>query len=218
MPSENRRKRDKERRRNEIIDAAEKLFFSKGYDEITMDDVAADAGLAKGTLYTYFKSKESLFYAVALRGVKLLNTLFAGAVKMEKTGVDKIYATGVAYYEFSKRYPEYFKLFSYAESERFVCRDDENVLELTKASQENLNIMLESIRIGQEDGSIMPGLDPLMTAIFLMESTKAMILIPGFHVTRYRNDQDRDEVMRFTLERLKRSIVNTPIGDSTAIR
>jgi len=218
MPSENRRKRDRERRQNEIINAAEKLFFSKGYDEIAMDDVAADAGLAKGTLYTYFKSKESLCYAVALRGLKLLNTLFDEAVKMENTGVNKIYSTGVAYYEFSKKYPEYFKLFSYAESERFVCRDDENALELTKVSQKNLNIMLESIRIGQEDGSIMPGLDPLMTAIFLMECTKAMILIPGFHVTLCRNGQDREEVMRFTLERLKRSIVNNPVDDSAAIR
>ncbi|MGA8071765.1 MAG: TetR/AcrR family transcriptional regulator [Halobacteriota archaeon] len=210
MPNEKRRKRDRERRRNEIIDAAERLFFSKGYDVITMDDIAADAGLAKGTLYTYFKSKESLFYAVALRGVRLLNTLFAGAVKMEKVGVDKIYSTGVAYYEFSKRYPEYFKLFSYAESERFVCRNDENALKLTKVNQDNLNIMLESIRIGQEDGSILPGLDPLMTAIFLMESTNAMIPIPGFHETLYQNGKDTDEVMRFTLERLKRSIENTP--------
>jgi AcrR family transcriptional regulator len=210
MPNEKRRKRDRERRRSEIIDAAEKLFFSKGYDVITMDDIAADAGLAKGTLYTYFKSKESLFYAVTLRGARLLNTLFAGAVKMEKTGVDKIYSTGVAYYEFSKRYPEYFKLFSYAGSERFVCRNDENALKLTGVNQDNLNIMLESIRIGQEDGSILPDLDPLMTAIFLMESTNAMIPIPGFHLTLHRNGKDTDEVMRFTLERLKRSIEKNP--------
>ena len=208
MSSENRRKRDKERRRNEIIDTAERLFFSKGYDVITMDDVAADAGLAKGTLYTYFKSKESLFYAVALRGARLLNALFAGAVKMERAGIDKIYSTGGAYYEFAKKYPEYFKLFSYAESERFVCRDDENARKLTRVNQDNLNIMLESIRIGQEDGSILPGLDPLMTAIFLMESTNAMIPIPGFRETLHRSGRDTDEVMRFTLERLKRSIEN----------
>ena len=54
MPNEKRRKRDRERRRNEIIDAAERLFFSKGYDVITMDDIAADAGLARA-LCTLFQ-------------------------------------------------------------------------------------------------------------------------------------------------------------------
>ena len=97
MPNEKRRKRDRERRRNEIIDAAERLFFSKGYDVITMDDIAADAGLARALGHIF--QKKSLFYAVALRGVRLLNTLFAGAVKGEKVGVDKIYSTGVAYDE-----------------------------------------------------------------------------------------------------------------------
>lgn len=210
MPSERRRAREKERRRNEIIDAAEKLFLSKGYDEITMDDVAADADFAKGTLYVYFKSKESLFYAVALRGIRLLNTMFAKAARTKETGLDQIYSIGVAYYEFSKRHPEYFTLFSYAESERFACRDDENALELTKIGQNNLDIMLTSISTGQADGSIKPDLDPLMTAIFLMETTKAMILMTGIHVTPHRNGLDRDSVTRFTLERLKRSIANIP--------
>ena len=209
MPGERRRERERERRRNEIIDAAEKLFLSKGYDDITMDDVAADADFAKGTLYVYFRSKESLFYAVVLRGVRRMHTMFAAAAKMETIGLDKIYSIGVAYYEFSKKYSEFFKLISYAESERFSCRDDENALELTKVSQNNLNIMLESIRMGQEDGSIESDLDPLMTAIFLMETTKAMILTTGFHVTPHRNGLDRDDVMRFTLERLKRSIATT---------
>jgi len=209
MPGERRRERERERRRNEIIDAAEKLFLSKGYDDITMDDVAADADFAKGTLYVYFRSKESLFYAVVLRGVRRMHTMFAAAAKTETIGLDKIYSIGVAYYEFSKKYSEFFKLISYAESERFSCRDDENALELTKVSQNNLNIMLESIRMGQEDGSIESDLDPLMTAIFLMETTKAMILTTGFHVTPHRNGLDRDDVMRFTLERLKRSIATT---------
>ncbi len=209
MSNERRRERDRKRRRTEIIDAAEQLFFSKGYDDITMDDVAADADFSKGTLYVYFRNKQSLLYAVALRGVRLLNAMFAGAAKTEEVGLDKICAIGVAYYEFSKKHPEYFKLFSYAESDRFTARDDDYALELTKVSQNNLNIMLESIRMGQDDGSIKPDLDPLTTAIFLMETTRAMILTTGFHVMPRKDDLDRDKVMRFTLERLKRSIATT---------
>ena len=51
-----RKEREKLQRRNDIIDAAERLFFQHGFETPTMDDVAREAELSKGTLYLYFKS------------------------------------------------------------------------------------------------------------------------------------------------------------------
>lgn len=51
-------------RKLEIISAARELFQSKGYDKVTMQDVMDSVGIAKGTIYHYFKSKEELFEAV----------------------------------------------------------------------------------------------------------------------------------------------------------
>lgn len=51
-------------RKLEIIRAARHLFQSKGYDKVTMHDVMDVVGIAKGTIYHYFKSKEELFEAV----------------------------------------------------------------------------------------------------------------------------------------------------------
>lgn len=51
-------------RRQFILDAAWTLFQQRTYDEITVADVARAAGLAKGTVYLYFNSKEALFLAV----------------------------------------------------------------------------------------------------------------------------------------------------------
>ena len=51
----------KELRRNEVIDAAIAVFAREGFAQATMDDVAREAGIAKGTVYLYFKSKEDLF-------------------------------------------------------------------------------------------------------------------------------------------------------------
>lgn len=51
----------KELRRNEVIDAAISVFARDGFSQATMDDVAREAGIAKGTVYLYFKSKEELF-------------------------------------------------------------------------------------------------------------------------------------------------------------
>ena len=54
-------------RRNEILDAAEKLFAGKGYMKTTIMDILQEVGIAKGTLYYYFKSKEEVMDAVAMR-------------------------------------------------------------------------------------------------------------------------------------------------------
>jgi len=55
----------KDKRRNinktDIIDAAERLFFSKGYNNSTMDEVAKESGFTKRTLYSYFTSKEEIY-------------------------------------------------------------------------------------------------------------------------------------------------------------
>ena len=48
-------------RREEILAAAEKVFEANGYAAATIDAVAAAAGVAKGSIYNYFKSKQDLF-------------------------------------------------------------------------------------------------------------------------------------------------------------
>lgn len=51
-------------RRQEILTAAMTCFMRKGYHQATMDDIVAESGLSKGTLYWYFKSKKELFLAL----------------------------------------------------------------------------------------------------------------------------------------------------------
>ncbi|MBD3290820.1 TetR family transcriptional regulator, partial [candidate division KSB1 bacterium] len=91
-----RREREKEQRRNDIIDAAERVIFSKGRATSTMDDVAEEAELSKGTLYLYFKSKEELYLAIHLRGLGILKKMFSDAVASRKTGIEKVKAVGEA--------------------------------------------------------------------------------------------------------------------------
>jgi AcrR family transcriptional regulator len=71
------KEQEKERRRSYILDTAEKLFFSKGYDNVSMDDIANEVELSKATLYLYFKDKESLYFGVVNRGIKILRAMIA---------------------------------------------------------------------------------------------------------------------------------------------
>ncbi|MGG2065765.1 TetR/AcrR family transcriptional regulator [Bacillus sp. S14(2024)] len=68
-----------EDRRNEILDTAERLFVSKGYMKTTVNDILREIGIAKGTLYHYFKSKEEVMDAIILR---IVNTDVASAKKI----------------------------------------------------------------------------------------------------------------------------------------
>jgi AcrR family transcriptional regulator len=53
---------------NEILDAARKIFAKKGFADATMDEIAAACGLAKGTLYLYFKSKQDVYLRTLQHG------------------------------------------------------------------------------------------------------------------------------------------------------
>ncbi len=57
----------KEKKKKAILDAAKKIIAEKGFRAMTMDQVAKEANVAKGTLYIYFKNKDSLCAAVNAR-------------------------------------------------------------------------------------------------------------------------------------------------------
>lgn len=61
-PSQKRIRRKS--RKEEIIKAASNLFSQKSYHDVTMDQIAGEVGVAKGTIYLYFKSKENLYLGI----------------------------------------------------------------------------------------------------------------------------------------------------------
>jgi len=67
-----RKEREKERRRQQIIVAAKRVFSEKGFNKATMEDIANEAELSPGTLYLYFKNKEELYASLSLRILQYL--------------------------------------------------------------------------------------------------------------------------------------------------
>ncbi len=71
--------KDAEVRRNEILDAAEELFGSKGFDQTSTGDILDRVGIARGTLYYHFRSKEEILDAMIAR---MADRLIADAAKV----------------------------------------------------------------------------------------------------------------------------------------
>jgi TetR/AcrR family transcriptional regulator, fatty acid metabolism regulator protein len=64
IPRQSLRERQRKERENLILQAAEEVLSEKGYHETSMDEIAARVGIAKGTVYLHFPSKEDLIFAL----------------------------------------------------------------------------------------------------------------------------------------------------------
>ncbi len=63
------------RRHGEILRAATGLFCEKGYHEVTMEEIAGEMGVSKGTIYNYFSSKENLYLEILKESFEAIETL-----------------------------------------------------------------------------------------------------------------------------------------------
>lgn len=73
--------KEAEERKNEILDVAEKLFENKGFDDTSTKDILDEVGIARGTLYYHFKSKEEILDAVIER---ITNQIMSAAARIVK--------------------------------------------------------------------------------------------------------------------------------------
>lgn len=169
MGTQERRQREKEQRLNDIKNAAERIFLTgKAFESITMDEIAKEAELSKGTLYLYFKTKEDLYFAVHLRAMDFMKTKLMENITPELKGLQIIEAIGKSYINFSMEFPEYFILMS----QKKVFHSSEEISEneslkcCINSGISILDFIAKSIEKGQIDGSIRKDLDPkLVTTV-----------------------------------------------------
>jgi AcrR family transcriptional regulator len=78
-PTAKRKEREREARRDAILAAASRVFLRKGYYEATLDEIAAEAEMAKGTIYNYYKDKQDLFISLAKHGYEHFEEIMSEA-------------------------------------------------------------------------------------------------------------------------------------------
>ena len=104
-----RRQEEKERRSDEIVEAAEELYRELGWDAVTMDSVARRARLSRALVYVYFKDKQDLHFAIAARALEVLRQRFTEATARARTGIDKVEACGRAYMAYAPGIPAFLR-------------------------------------------------------------------------------------------------------------
>jgi AcrR family transcriptional regulator len=110
MGTRERQQRERDRTREAILTAARELFVAEGYRNVSMRKIAERIEYSPAAIYSYFASKDDIFFALAEEGFRLLAE--CGSVSTES--VDDPGARlrrGLwAFYEFSKTHSEYFEL------------------------------------------------------------------------------------------------------------
>lgn len=117
MSTKERKVKEKEARREAILEAARSVFVEKGLRGSTVDEIAARAELGKGTIYLYFKIKEAIYMALIEKGLALLEKRLRSAVDPSLRADANLRRLSEAYYLFYKEEPHYFKLLMYCNLE-----------------------------------------------------------------------------------------------------
>lgn len=176
MGIKERKVREKEARREEIIKAAEKIFFEKGLGQATMDEIAEAAELSKGTLYLYHKSKEDLYLALAQRGMEILLGMFQQAVATGEPVIKLIQNLLEAYYQYFKQHRSYFQTAYFFETPQFHSMVTEEMMKSVGDADERLwKLVVDLLRRAIDEGMLHKQLDPVEAAVMLWSNAQGIL-------------------------------------------
>jgi AcrR family transcriptional regulator len=156
-----------EERRQEILDAARKVFVDKGYAAATMNDIAAEADVAAGSIYRYFDNKADLIAAVARGCVEEDMDTWRGAPQLAASPGAAFLAIGNSVR--SRHDDADFGEMCILRLESYLAASRDKALQerITDTLQESVDGLAEVIRAAQESGEFDNSLDAVSVSRFL---------------------------------------------------
>ncbi len=105
-----RRQKEQAERRKSILKAAREVFFKKGFMASTIEEIAGRCGLAKGTIYLYFKCKEELYVSIMAEGLGLLKKALAKTAGLPLQSDELLFHVLETYFAFYRKNRKYFRI------------------------------------------------------------------------------------------------------------
>ncbi len=154
MGIQERKEREKERRRQQIMVAAKRVFSDKGFNKATMEDIAQEAELSPGTLYLYFKNKEELYASLSLRILQYLLIRVEHVNDEKDSGpIEKLDALTEAMYDVYEFDPLIIiNMFHLQSSETLKNLSPELMSEIKELSRKSLSAISKIFQEGVEQG------------------------------------------------------------------
>ena len=185
-----RRDEDKEKRRNDILDAAERVIAREGLAKATFGRIAKQSRLSRALIYVYFPTHDELVYGVCRRGLEGLLRRFETVCRQHSTGLEQVLAMARAYELFSVEEPLYFQVISDLETKHMdhACMSEVEQ-DVTTSGRNVIGLVAAAVQKGVKDGSISRDTgDPTLTALSVWAFTHGLI-----QVSTRKDDMLRDD-------------------------
>ena len=163
--TERRPRRERSERRREVLDKAALVFYSKGYDASSTQDIADAVGMLKGSLYYYVASKEEFLYEIISETHEGAISAIAPVMDLELDTLDKLSAMII-------RQVEYFAskhIYSTVFFREFRALSQEHRETIDAKGDIYRDIVSRLLRAGRADGSIRSDIQPHTMSIAIVE-------------------------------------------------
>ncbi|MEO8443515.1 MAG: TetR/AcrR family transcriptional regulator [Gammaproteobacteria bacterium] len=173
-----RRLEEKERRRSDLLDAAERVAEAAGLEGLTMDLVAREARVSRGLVYVYFKDRQDLAAGICERALRGLHARFAALEADHPRGLDRVVALGRAYVAFAAECPLQFEILARFEATGASANDGSNHSACLVAGADVHAVIVAALEAGMADGSVSPAAgSPGTVALSLWAMTHGTIQV-----------------------------------------
>lgn len=163
----NKRKIGQRDHLTQVLRAAEKLFAKRGFYPTTIDDIAKEAKLAKGTIYLYFDSKEDLFFSAIERKLDALLSKIEKGVKEPGSAWQRINTTIGIHLKFLEENRDFFKIMQSFSEQLKEKLEKELKRRVVEKQSQYIKILSRLIQEAIDKREIKP-LDARKLAIILM--------------------------------------------------
>jgi AcrR family transcriptional regulator len=174
MGAKERREREREQRKNDILDTARALLFEKGLNATTINQIAKRAELSVGTIYFYYDSKEDLYATLQLEGLEILTGMIREASEAVSATEEKIRAIGAAYLRFSNEHSNYFEIINYFLTSPETIFSQDLKSRVDGQGTQSISILAEAVAEGIRTG-LFRDVDPRRQAIILWGTLHGML-------------------------------------------
>lgn len=169
----------KEKRYQQIIDAAETILVQKGYENATFNDFAEAANYNKRTLYLYFPDKDDLFAAVVLRILTRLETHVNSQMNPTNNGLHNVLEITNAYFSFFFINKNYYNLIWSFEEKYFIFSENKhkspNINKSYHLRRKNIQLLYDVYQKGLTDRSITVKQEPPLIISLLWGQTLGIL-------------------------------------------
>lgn len=154
--------------RQHLLDAARQVFEREGYLNASVDDIVQEAGVARGSFYTYFPSKVEVFREVVREVAEAIDEALAPLPRGERLDpVDALSNSNIRYMEAFKKHARIYSL-----AEQMAHVDEENSQLHVARRHRDVERIANTIRRWQSRGVADPTVEPVSTAAALLSMTR----------------------------------------------